>query len=372
MSGNESGQEKTEEATPKRKQDAKDKGQVARSRELNTTVLLMFGAVSMIFFGQHTLEGIADIINTTYQFEHKYIFDNQYIVTVALTVLNKTIVILLPILFILLIGSVIGPVMLSGWSISAKAMAPKFERLNPLKGLKRIFAIKGLVELGKAILKFLVVASISLTIMWFQLPTMLNLGSTQSLTEIYDGLTFLAWIFLAISSSMIIIAAIDVPYQIWDHMKQIKMTKQEIRDEYKETEGKPEVKSAIRRAQQEMANARMMSEVPKADVVITNPTHYAVALRYDQDKSGAPRVVAKGKDLVAFRIRDIAKQADVTVISSPPLARAVFFSTKLNHEIPHGLYVAVAQVLAYVYQLKRHKGKARKLPDIEVPDEYRF
>lgn len=371
-----SSQEKTEDPTPKRKKDAKEKGDVARSRDLNTMVILLFGAASLMLFGPYLVEQMTWITKSAYHFEHENIFNDMYIFEKGTALLNRVLIILAPFLVILLLAAIIGPIALGGWSISLKPLTPKLERLNVLKGLKKIFAVRGLVELAKALLKFLIVASFSGSLLWSQYDTIIHLGFSHTNADMGQGLYLLCWLTIAMSSTLLIIVAIDVPYQIYEFTKKIKMTKQEIKDEYKESEGKPEVKGHIRRTQQEMAQQRMMADVPKADVVITNPTHYSVALKYDEEAGGAPRVVAKGKDFIAFQIRDIARNHDVTVLPAPQLARAIYFSTKLNQEIPHGLYIAVAQVLAYVFQLKRFRqrkgGRPKDLPKLEIPEEFHY
>ncbi|MCT7655264.1 flagellar type III secretion system protein FlhB [Oceanimonas sp. NS1] len=256
-------------------------------------------------------------------------------------------------------------------------MMPKFSRLSPVNGLKRMFGVQALVELLKSIAKVVFIATIAIWLLWSQFDHILRLSGETLNLAMKDALELLLWMGLALCLALLPIVAIDVPFQVWNHTRQLKMTLQEVKDEYKNTEGKPEVKSRIRRLQQEMANRRMMAEVPTADVVVVNPTHFSVALRYDKDKPGAaPVVVAKGLDEVALKIREVAREYQVPVISSPALARAVYFSTKLDREIPDGLFVAVAQILAYVFQLNAwRKGQGNKpVPlkdDLPIPDEYR-
>lgn len=371
----ESSQERTEEATPKRKQDAKEKGQAARSKELNTSIVMLAGSAGLLMYGQSLCKQLLAMGREALYFEHKFIFDDHYIFNLSIDLLGKVIFALAPLLAVLLIASLLGPVMLAGWAINLKSIQPKFERINPLKGLKRIFALRGLVELLKALLKFIMIACVGGTIIWSQMPKLMSLGYTNDMQTVTNGVSLMAWLFLAVSTTLLVVAAVDVPYQVWEHLKQLRMTKQEIRDEHKEMEGKPEVKGQIRRAQQEMANQRMVTEVPKADVIITNPTHYAVALKYDEGSGGAPRVIASGRDYLALQIRTIASQNRVAIVEAPPLARALYHTTKVGEEIPHGLYVAVAQVLAYVYQLKkpRQPGEPRrKLPKLTIPDDMQY
>jgi flagellar biosynthetic protein FlhB len=253
-----------------------------------------------------------------------------------------------------------------------KSMQPKFSRLSLLKGLKRMISLKGLVEMVKALFKFLLVAIVAILVLKGQIPALLSVASFPLTNALSSGLELVTWSFLMISASLILIAAVDVPFQLYEHKKQLKMTKQELKDEFKETEGKPEVKSQIRRTQQEIARRRMMSEVPKANVVLTNPTHYAVAICYQQQGNRAPIVVAKGRDLIALHINRIAQSHQIPILSVPPLARALYYSTDLNTEIPRGLYVAVAQVLAYIFQLRdkaNYDKKPEFLQNLPIPDE---
>jgi flagellar biosynthetic protein FlhB len=262
---------------------------------------------------------------------------------------------------------------LGGWLFSSEALQPKFSRMNPLSGLKRMFSVQALVELGKAVGKFLVVLTVAVAVLMANQDDLLSIGHEPLPQAIAHSAQIVGWCSLWMACSLILIAAIDVPFQLWDHKQKLMMTKQEVRDEFKDTEGKPEVKSRIRQLQYEMAQRRMLQEVPQADVVITNPTHFAVALKYDADKGGAPRLVAKGGDFLALKIREIAQEHRVELLESPALARAVFYSTELDQEIPAGLYLAVAQVLAYVYQLKQFRaGKGKRpgpLPDLPIPPD---
>jgi len=278
-----------------------------------------------------------------------------------------------PLFLLSIVAALAAAVALGGWSFSTEALSFKPEKLDPVKGLGRVFSWRGVVEMLKGLAKFVVVATVAVLFLQLQGPRFLGLGAEPLMQGLAHTGNLVGWAFLSVSAAMLLVVAVDVPFQLWDHNRQLKMTKQEIKEEFKQTEGSPDVKARQRRIQMQMAQRRMMEEVPKADVVITNPTHYAVALRYDQDKMKAPRVVAKGSDLVAARIRAVASEHRVPIFSAPPLARALYFSTEIGHEIPAGLYVAVAQVLAYVYQLKTWApGGARPEPpaDLPVPEEF--
>src|SRR5690606_19118655 len=261
-----------------------------------------------------------------------------------------------PLFVLLLIAAFAGPALLGGLVWSAEALAPKLERLNPIKGLKRIFSIQALVELGKTLLKFAVLTGLSAALL-------------ASLDGLVAAATHVKLAFVVLAAGLVLIAAVDVPFQVWNHLRKLKMTRQEVKDELKETEGNPEVRGKIRRLQQEAAQRRMMHEVPLADVVLTNPTHYAVALRYTDRPERAPRVVAKGQGLVAARIRELADEHRVPVCETPLLTRAIYFNTELGAEIPVALYLAVARVLAYVFELKAARERGRAAPEFpaELP-----
>jgi flagellar biosynthetic protein FlhB len=260
------------------------------------------------------------------------------------------------------------PMAIGGWSFSTGALAFKADRISPLAGFKRMFSSKGLMELIKAIAKFLVVSSVAVVFLWSKAEQFLGLGAQPLMLALQNGAWLLGQSFLVVSSTLILIAAIDVPFQLWDHSQKLKMTLQEVRDEMKDTEGKPEVKSKVRQLQQEMAQRRMMESVPDADVIITNPTHYAVALKYDHDNMSAPLVLAMGKDLIALKIREIAAFHSIEIFEAPPLARALYANCKLDQEIPGHLYFAVAQILAFVFQLHIAREQGSEIPD--RPDPY--
>ncbi|MFN3581770.1 MAG: flagellar biosynthesis protein FlhB [Pseudomonas sp.] len=370
-----SGQEKTEEPTEKRLKESRDKGQVPRSKELNTLAVVMSAAIALIAFGPGMARRLLDLMAFNFSLERETLYSTDTMALHLLASVGIGIDVLAPLFFVLLIAALGSPILLGGWLMSAKAMAPKFSRMNPLAGLKRMFSLKALVELLKALAKFLVVLSVALIVLNMRQRDLLSLGSQPLPDAIYHSAWILSTSLLILASSLIVIALVDIPFQMWDNKQKLRMTKQEIKDEYKDSEGKPEVKSRIRQLQREMAERRMMGEVPKADVVITNPTHFAVALKYDPLQSGAPVVVAKGSDFLALRIREVAAENEVIVLESPPLARAVFYSTELDQQIPSGLYMAVAQVLAYVFQLRQYRagqGKAPgAMPKPDIPEDLR-
>jgi flagellar biosynthetic protein FlhB len=344
-------QERTEQATPKRLKEARERGQVPRSRELNTMVMLLAGSGGLLIMGEQLLEGVSALLRRGWVLERALVFDTRVLAQRLAALVQDALVTIAPLLALLFAAALAGPALIGGWSFSAQSLGFKWEKLDPVKGLGRIFAWRGLMELTKTLVKFVLVGAVSAVLLWQLAGPLLSLGAQPLESAMGLAARLLSWSFLGLSAVLILIALVDVPFQLWDHARQLKMTRQEVRDELKETDGRPEVKGRIRALQREMAQRRMMEEVPKADVVIVNPTHFAVALRFDRHMS-APRVVAKGADLIAARIRGIAQQHDVAVFSAPPLARALYHSTELGQEIPAALYVAVAQVLAYVYQLR--------------------
>ena len=366
-------QERSEQPTNKRLDDARKKGQIARSREFNTMIIMALAAVAMIMMGQTMMNDLSEIVKQHLQPSRQDIFDVSSIVRFLYDAIFAGVWLLTPFFIIMMLAALLAPLSIGGWAFSFEALQPKLSKLNPLKGLKRIFSAKGLIEMIKAFAKFVLVAAVAITVIWVQMDEFLQLGYESVDAALAHAGDLFAMAFLLVTSALIVIAAIDVPFQIWDHSKQMKMTKQEVKDEMKDTEGKPEVRSRIRQLQYEAAQARMMEAVPDADVVITNPTHFAVALKYDQKRMIAPMVVARGADLVAANIRRIAKENEVLLVETPPLARALYHSTDIGQQIPEGLYLAVAQVLAYVYQLRtvqKNGGVKPSQPKVKVPDEF--
>jgi flagellar biosynthetic protein FlhB len=375
MADDDSSQDKTEEPTARKLEKAREEGQVPRSKELNTTFLLILGAGGLIMFGGNIAQALINIMSTGFSFTREMTQDTSqmgmYLVYAASEIAES----LWPFLAILFVASIAGSVALGGWLFSTKALAPKFSRMNPIKGLGRMFSLKSLVELVKAIAKVSLVVVAAVLIIQSQTPTLLGLADQNVIPAMETAANFLGWSFLFLSCTMIVVALIDVPFQIFDHTKNLKMTKQEVKDEFKDTEGKPEVKQKIRQLQMEMAQRRMMQDVPQADVVITNPTHFSVALRYKPEEDAAPILLAKGHDQIALKIREIAKENDVEIVEAPALARSVYHHSDIGHEIPSGLYMAVAQVLAYVFQLKQFKRRVIPRPvqpDFPVPDDLKY
>ncbi len=374
MAENKDGQEKTEEPTAKKLEDAKKKSQVARSRELNTMAVTLAGAISLVTMSDHFEEGLRGLMTNNFSLKRDDLYDPMAMLVHLSDALQDALWMLAPFFLILMAIAVLASVSLGGLAFSMQAIAPKFNKLNPITGMKRVFSLKGLMELVKALLKFMLIATATGSILWLSIGDLMGLSQLEITPALAEVGSLVGSSFIILASTLILIALMDIPFQLWDHKRQMRMTRQEVRDEMKNTEGRPEVKSRIRALQREMAQRRMMGEVPKADVVVTNPTHYAVAIKYDQDSMAAPKVVAKGKELVAANIRKVAQENNVLLIESPMLARAIYFSTEINHSIPTGLYLAVAKLLAYVFQLQIYRKNGGDMPlmpdDFPVPEEY--
>lgn len=370
------GQEKSEEPTSKKLNEAREKGQVARSRELTTTVMLMSASLGLLVLGPMIVNGLGNVMLSNFAIKREHVFDTKYMHESFLNSVSHALVTIAPLLMLLVVAAVAGSIALSGWNFSVQALTVKFSKLNPLSGMKRIVGPQGLMELGKALAKFFVIAGVGIVVLYVASDPVMGLGLEPVNQAIAHSGRLIFWGFFSVSTAMILIAAVDVPFQLWNHKRQLKMTKQEVKQENKDTDGSPELKGRIRRTQMEIAMRRMMEAVPEADVVITNPSHFSVAIKYDQQEMRAPIVVAKGADLVAFEIRKVAEGNDVPIMTSPALARALYFTTELDEEVPEGLYLAVAKVLAYVYHLKQQFGGYQQteleMNDLPVPDDMQF
>lgn len=366
------GQEKTEEPTQRKITKAREEGQVARSRELSTMVLVTMGALGLFAvlpWGSQRILGLTETI-----FRAAVLPEHNFLQVLGMAA-EQTLWVLVPFLGILFFAGAAASVATGGFVLSAKSVAFKSERLSPIKGFKRMFSVRALMELGKSVGKFLLIAGVAVLTLVVLFEDVLNVGRLSIEAAIGEGLGIVALGLVLIGSSLVLIAVVDVPFQAAQHRKQLKMTKQEVKDELKDTEGKPEVRSRIRQAQQEIAQRRMLQDVADADVVITNPEHYAVALRYDAEAMGVPVVLAKGADLMALRIRELANAQGVPVLRAPALTRAVYYVTEIGGEIPAGLYRAVAQVLAYVFALREYRSGRGEAPpplgEVDVPSEFR-
>lgn len=373
MADDTSDQEKTEPATPRRLDKAREEGQVPRSRELATFMLLLGGVGGLWSMGSTLANQLGRLMEQSLLFERQQAFEAPVMVVHAADLVQRALFTLTPLFLLLALLALAAPMLLGGWSLSAKSLKPQFSRLNPIKGLKRQFSSQALAELAKAVAKATLVGSVAVVYL------VSNRGEFMALMDQPINQALANAVDLAIAACglmvlvLMVVILIDVPYQLWNHAKKLRMSKEEIQREHKETEGDPQLKARIRNQQQSVARSRMMSRVPEADVVVTNPTHYAVALRYDEKQMAAPRVVAKGVDAVAGRIRALAAEHRIPELEAPPLARALYRHVDLEREIPAGLYTAVAEVLAWAFRLRRVRedgGVAPPRPgELPVPVE---
>ncbi len=349
----EGGQERTERATPKRLEEARRLGQVPRSAELNAAVVTLAVAGGAYAMGASLSADFAVLMRESLTVTRAEILDEHGLPEALAGLLRQGFWILLPLLAVAVVAALLASLAIGGWNFSTEALRVKLERINPLSGARRIFSLRSVFELAKSLSKFALVGMLAAIVLWQQSGSFLALAQAATAPALAHALQLAGRALLVVASALALIAAIDVPYQLWQHQRGLRMTRQEIRDELKDTEGSPQVKGRLRALQQEFARHRMMQQVPTASVVVTNPDHYAVALRYVDGRSRAPIVVAKGVDAVAARIRDIARQNGVPIFEAPPLARTLYRNVDLGVEIPAELYLAVAQVLAYVLQLQR-------------------
>ena len=375
MAESESGQDKTEDPTEKRKKDAREKGEIARSKELNTVAVTLAGAGALLVFGGGIAQTLVELMRINFTLSREVLTDERSMGIFLMASGKMALLATQPVLLVLLIAAIIGPVSLGGFLFSGSSLAPKFSRMNPLAGIKRMFSVNALSELLKALAKFFMILIVALTVLSADRDDLLAIANEPLERALIHSAQVVGWSAMWMAAGLLIIAAVDVPIQLWQAHKKLLMTKQEVRDEYKDSEGKPEVKQRIRQLQREASQRRMMAAIPEADVIITNPTHYAVALKYDPEKGAAPLLLAKGADFIALKIREIANEHKIQVLESPALARSIYYSTELEEEIPAGLYLAVAQVLAYVYQIRQYRAGKGKPPeplkDLPIPPDLR-
>lgn len=365
MSSGEEGQERNEEPTAKRLQDARDKGQVARSRELSTMLVMLSCAGAMLVLGDTLGNGFMTLLRQSLSPAFLVRSSSEDLPAAFLGVLVDGLWLTWPLMAVSFVAAILASVMLGGVTFK---LSLKFDKLNPVTGFGRLFSMQSGVELLKSIAKVVLIGGVAWLLLRQLTDDILGLSLQTADAAIASSARLMLWFFMVVSLPMLLIALMDVPWQLWSHRKQLRMTRQEVIDEHKESEGRPEVKQKIRALQQAVARQRMMSQVPTADVIITNPTHYAVALRYDARQGKAPVLVAKGIDDVAARIRELGKDSQVPLVASPMLARAVYASCDLDQEIPSGLYLAVAQILTYVYQLKQWQDLGGEMPEAPHPE----
>jgi flagellar biosynthetic protein FlhB len=371
MAEEQQGQERTEEPTPRRLEKAREEGQIPRSRELTSMALVTVGAATLMLLFPSSSKQVGGLMTRAFEMAARPEANMYRILEIAF---EAGLFAALPFLLAVTVIGALSMIVPGGVVLSAKAIAFKGNRISPLSGFKRMFSVKSVMELAKSIAKFVLIAGMStLALSWF-LDGMMGLGGHTLEGAVAASVRYVGIALLLIGFSLVIVAVVDVPFQVAQHKKQLKMTKQEVKDELKDSEGKPEVKSRIRQLQQEISRRQMLTQVPEADVIITNPEHFSVALKYDGEAMGAPVVLAKGADHMALKIREIGTAHDVPQIRVPPLTRAIYYASEVGQEIPGPLYVAVAKVLAYVYQLEMfRRGQVKQRPvlgNVDIPSEF--
>ena len=368
----ESDLERTEPASSRRLEQAREEGQVPRSREIGAFLVLMVSAGAFWMVGGWMMHRTSAILRRGLSFDEQSLRDPQFMVTRFADIALEALLSFGPLAMALIVAALASPFFLGSWNFSSKALVPDLQRLDPFKGLTRIVSWSGLLELVKGVAKASLIGGVAIAVLWSERGDLLALLGQTVDAGLSSAGRLINFSFLVIVLSMLLIVALDVPFQLWQYHNKLKMTKEEVRQEGKEMEGNPEVKGRIRSLQREAARRRMMSAVPTADVIVTNPTHFAVALAY-RNGMGAPKVLAKGMGEIALKIRTIGAENAVPMLEAPPLARALYRHAELDEEIPSALYAAVAEVLAYVYQLAnwRQQGGNYPMPprDIPVPAE---
>jgi flagellar biosynthetic protein FlhB len=367
-------EERTEEPTAKRLEKAQEDGQVARSQELSVAAMMIGVACFMYLFGGYLITQLSEVFVSGFTFDHNDVYSDNLLPVAFGGHALESMMVVLPI-FILAVLIALGAAgVLGGYIFSFKSIAPKASKINPMSGLKRMFGTKALVDLSKALAKFSLVGVTLYLVVSESFNAIVSLGFMDLRPAMTEAGDMIAAGTVLVTLTLIVAAAIDVPYQIYEYNMKMKMTKQEVKDEFKDTEGRPEVKAQIRRKQREMAMGQMMEAVADADVIIVNPEHFAVALSYDPSSDGAPVLVAKGVDFIAQGIREKAAETGVPLFQSPTLARALYFTTDINQSVPESLYYAVAQVIAYVFSLNSvgRGGGAAEKPQPEVPAGMRY
>ena len=370
----ESGQDKTEEPTAQRLSKAREEGQIARSQELAPAAMMVMATLFFTMMGQYLFNSMGNLFKSQLQFDRKITDKAELLPAIFGSAIVDGFVIVLPLIAIMAVIAALSTTLSGGFIFSPKLALPNFGKLNPMSGLKRMFGTDALIQLGKSVAKFLVVGAILLVSVMNNLNDLTNISQMDLGQAVKVAGTIIVDSCFWLSLGLVLVALVDVPLQRHQLNEKLKMTKQEVKDEMKNSEGNPEVKGQIRRRQREILNNKMMTKVKDADVVITNPTHFAVALSYDPNGDGAPLLVAKGDDGLAARIREEATKHGVYIFEAPLLARALYFTTKLDHPIPEALYHAVAQVIAFVFSLNQSYGRGQEVikPDPKIPDEMKF
>lgn len=352
MAENKDGTEKSEEPTDKKRRDSKEKGQVPRSKELSTLLMVLSASVFLYFYGQYMIKDFVTIMELGFSFDRSHAFDFNMLTNRVMEMVVSSIYLVMPFLALMVFIALTSSALIGGWTFSAKAMSPKISKLNPITGLKKMVSMNALMELLKALAKFVLIGLVAAYFLWFSYEEVYSIGLESKNSALAHSAKLIIEAFIFVSLALIVVALIDVPFQVHQHTTQLKMTKQEVKDEFKQQEGDPEVKGRIRQLQKELSQKRMMQKVPDADVIITNPTHFSIALKYNEAEMAQPVVIAIGADLIATQIRTIASENNIPIIESPLLARALYYNSEIDQPIPYDLFKAVASILAYVYQLR--------------------
>jgi len=374
MSDKDSSEEREEEPTAKRLEKGREDGQVARSQELGVAAMMIGVAFFLYLFGSYIIADLTKVFASGFTFDRKAVFDTSLLVPAFGIQAVNSFIVVVPIFVLAVIIAIASAGIMGGYIFSLKSLAPKASKINPMAGLKRMFGMKAVVDLSKALSKFALIALVLYLVVSANFPMLTKLGFMDLEPAMAEAGRIIAFGTVLVTLTLIVAAAIDIPFQLHTFNKQMKMTKQEVKEEMNDTEGRPEVKAQIRRKQREIATGMMMSAIADADVVIVNPEHFAVALSYDPSKNGAPIMVAKGADLLAKAIRERAKEEGIPLFSSPVLARSIFYTTEINQSVPESLYYAVAQVIAYIFNLNSFERGAQtaKKPNPKVPDDMRY
>ena len=370
----ESGSERTEEPTARRLRRARDDGQVARSTELPAAAVMIAAVFTLLMTGGVLVSRLSGMLKSSFTSDRKTLDTPTLLPATFASQMLEALILVLPVLAVTAIVAILASGATGGFHFSLKSVAPNFGKLSPLEGVKRMLGTRAAVELLKSLAKFSLVAGVLWALVDKHMNELIHLGNMNLEPALAIAGTLLTKSALWLTLSLVLIALLDAPYQRWSFMQRMRMTKQEVKDEMKDMEGRPEVKQQIRRRQREMANARMMDSVKDADVIITNPEHFAIALSYDPSSDGAPVLLAKGADHMAARIREEARLHGVEIFSSPQLARALYFTTEVNKTIPEALYHAVAPVIAYVFSLAQVRPGVEPMPrpQPKVPASMRF
>lgn len=369
--------EKTEAATGKRIERAREEGKVVQSKELTVFIQLMAAVGGLMLMGDYIMEKLIVVTRNGLTLDRASAFDSSMMMTRFMHDTTDALLAFLPLMLLFIIAAFAGPLLMGGWNFTWKPLTPDLAKFNPISGMKRMFSVNSLVELLKASVKSAIIGSIGVVVIWRYKDELFSLAgeSLGAGMSHMSNLLFTTALFMV--ASLILIVLADVPFQLWHYAKELRMTKEEVKQEAKEAEGDPQIKSRIRAAQRDAARKRMMSAVPKADVIVTNPTHYAVALKYEEGQMAAPQIVAKGMGILAERIMEIGEAHAVPVLQAPPLARALYRHAEVGDNIPERLYTAVAEVLAYVYQLRNPEYKVHRPikphdlpvpPDMDIPE----